>query len=214
MSKALRIFFCPVAQILLTLLGFGAIILAGLILVPGADNLFAMYYKMFPMLGVVIASMSTATLRPYLNLALSMNGKRPHLFAAQQTYLALLALSAPVFTQAFWWLGGMLYEKMAVPLPFLALMAAGSLMLGETMSLVVGLESKARTVVYAVSIIIMVVVCGGIGAYTAIMDHEAASWFPAIPDVWLIGAALALLALAVVFAAINWMKLRKAAVEV
>ena len=214
MSKALRIFFRPVAQILLTLLGFGAIILVGLTLISGTSNLFTIYYKMFPLLGVVIASMSTAALRPYLNLALSMNGKRPHLFAAQQTYLALLALSAPVFTQALWWLGGMLYVKMAVPLPFLALMAACTLMLGETMSLVIGLEGKVRMVVYTVSIVIMVAVCGGIGAYTAIKEHEAASWFPAIPDVWLIGAALALLALAVVFAAINWMKLRKAAVEV
>ena len=79
MSKALRIFFRPVAQILLTLLGFGAIILVGLTLISGTSNLFTIYYKMFPLLGVAIASMSTAALRPYLNLALSMNGKRPQI---------------------------------------------------------------------------------------------------------------------------------------
>lgn len=214
MIKALRMLFRPVSQILLTLLGFGAVVLIGLILIPSADNLFDMYYRMFPMLGVVIASMSTAGLRPYLNLALSMNGKRSHLFAAEQIYLVVLALSAPVLTQVLWLLGGMVYEKAELSLPLLALMVAFALALGEIMCLVVSLEGKLRTVVYAIAIILLVVACGGIGAYTAIMDQEENLGLPVIPDAWIIGAVLVLLALAVVLAVISWIKMRKAAVEV
>lgn len=213
MTKALRVLFRPVAQILLPLLAFGAVTLAGLILISGRSNLFTMYYRMFPMLGVVIASMSTAGLRPYLNLALSMNGKRPHLFAAQQLYLVLLALSVPVFTRVLWLLGGMVYEKVELPLP-LALIVTCTLALGEMMSLVVSLEGRVRTVVYAISIVIMVIFCGGMGGYTVIMMQEEGSVLPAIPDVWMTGAALVLLVLAVVFAVISWIKMRKAAVEV
>ena len=171
MIKSLRFLGKFYGQIALTILAFGAVVLAGLFLIRDMDNLFGTYYKMFPMLGVVIVAITMFSMTPYCNLALSMNAGRPGLFGAMQLGLAALSLMVSAVSKLLWELGRTLTGgAFSLGLPQLALLAAASLMLGEISILATTLEGKLSRVVYVAAFVLYIVVCGILGAVTALME--------------------------------------------
>ncbi len=218
MSKSLRFLGRFYGQILLAILAFGAIVLVGMFLIRDMDNLFGTYYKMFPMLGVMVVAITMFSMAPYCNLALSMNAGRPGLFGAVQIGLAVLSLTVPVVSKLLWGLGRALTgSAFSLGLPQLALLAAGTLMLGEISILATTLEGRLGRVVYVVAFVLYIVVCGILGAATALMEDEGggtgivASLFS--PQV--LGIMLAVsLAVAAALAVLNLTRMKKAVVRV
>ena len=218
MIKSLRFLGKFYGQIALTILAFGAVVLAGLFLIRDMDNLFGTYYKMFPMLGVVIVAITMFSMTPYCNLALSMNAGRPGLFGAMQLGLAALSLMVSAVSKLLWELGRTLTGgAFSLGLPQLALLAAASLMLGEISILATTLEGKLSRVVYVAAFVLYIVVCGILGAVTALMEEEAGGTglFAALFSPQAIGIMLAVsLAVAAALAVLNRKRMKKAVVRV
>lgn len=218
MSKSLRFLGKFYGQIALAILAFGAAVLVGVFLMRDMDNLFGTYYKMFPMLSVMIVAITMFSMTPYCNLALSMNAGRPGLFVAVQLGLAALALTVPVVSKLLWGLGRMLTGgAFSLGLPQLALLAAGTLMLGELSILATTLEGRLSRVVSVVAFVLYILVCGILGVVTAIMEDEAGGTggVAALLSPRVLGILLAVsLAAAVVLAVLNLTRMKKAVVRV
>ena len=198
MRKSLRFLSRFYGQILLTILAFGAIVLAGLLLSGQEDGIFVMYYRRFPMMGVMIVAVT--------------------MFGAMQIGLAALVLAVPVVSKLLWELGRVLTgSDFSLSLTQLALMAAGTLMLGELSILATTLEGKLSRAVYVVAFVLYILACGILGAVTAMMEdrtglgERAAALFSSR----VLGTMLAVsLAAAVVLAALNFARMKKAVVRV
>lgn len=218
MRKSLRFLGRFYGQILLAILGFGVIVLAGLLLSGQEDGIFVMYYRMFPMLGVMIVAVTMFSMSPYCNLALSMNAGRPGLFGAMQIGLAVLALAVPALSKALWELGRMLTGgDFSLSLTQLALMAAGILVLGEISTLATTLEGRLSRAVSIVAFLLYILVCGILGAVTAMMEDRAGlgERVAALFSPRVLGIMLAVsLTAAVLLAALNFARMKKAVVRV
>lgn len=216
MIKSLRFLSKFCGQIILVEAGFAAIVLTGVFLAPSNDNLFSMYLRMFPMLVVVIVALTMFTFGPYINLALSMNARRPALFAALQGSILLLTAATLAILWGLWTLGGQLTGRsMGLGLEQTALLASITIMLSEGAVLATLLEGTLRKVIYGVSFVFYILFCAFAGGMAAALDGEEVSflarWFPPATVLAIAGGVLVL---SVALAAWHFVKMKKAVVRV
>lgn len=216
MIKSLRFLSKFCGQIILVVAAFAAIVLAGVFLAPGSDNLFSMYLRVFPMLAVVIVALTMFTFAPYINLALSMNAGRPALFAALQGSILLLTAATLATLWGLWTLGGQLTGRsMGLGLEQAALFSSLTILLSEGAVLTTLLEGTLRKVIYGVSFVCYILFCAFAGGMAAGLEGEEASflaqWFPPATVLAIAGGALALSAGLAVWC---YGKMKKAVVRV
>jgi hypothetical protein len=216
MMKSIRFLGKYFGQILLVLLAFAGIVLVGLFLTGGGDNLFTLYYGMFPMMGVMISGLTMFSMGHYYQLALAMNARRAQLFWANQLLLLLMALLVPILSILLQMIGQPLVRGASWNPLYLALLMPLSLVLGEIALLTVGLSGKVVKVVYGVVIFLYIIICGVLGGISgASLAKDDVNWMVSLFQPGVIVAVIAvLLVVAAALAFVNYLRMKKAVVRV
>ena len=195
---------------------FAVVVAVSVGLTKGLDGPLGSYYRIFPMLCALIVGITCSTQGNQFQIALGMNAGRRGLFWANQVMLVASTLCCMAITAVLWRFGGLLgvggalgllqFESLWVlaPMGAACLMAAeGGAVIGHT-----GM-GKLRRVLMVIYIILMMVICFGLAAASAVITMEQVAFGDYTTLAVVTGV---LLAVSVALAGVEYGQMRKAVV--